>query len=251
LRNEANRDEGCLVVEQSESVLRVVLDRPNYANALNPALVEQLLDALNLGERTAIRALTIAGHRKHFCAGFDLSEIDALSDAELVLRFVRIETLLQRIYHAPFLTVAAVHGHAIGAGVDLLCACEIRIATEGSLFRMPGWHFGIALGTRRLASRIDRSVARSILSSGKSFDARTALQIGLLTQMAPQSEWPAIIAKEVDGRLAISRHAYADLVRTTVLDTREIDMASLVMTASRPGLRERIKAYTRADRNDR
>ncbi|MCR2153265.1 hypothetical protein NSX49_23710, partial [Salmonella enterica] len=76
-------------------------------------------------------------------------ELDAQSEGDLLLRFVRIETLLQRVAASPCLTVGLAHGRNFGAGVDLFGACKWRVSAPDASFRMPGLKFGLVLGTRR------------------------------------------------------------------------------------------------------
>jgi len=64
-----------------------------------------------------------------------------------LLRFVRIEQLLQRLFRVPYPTVALVHGHVFGAGADLFCACQHRFAASDATFRLPGTGFGLVQGT--------------------------------------------------------------------------------------------------------
>ena len=75
-----------------DDVLTLTLNRANKANSLAPDLVEDLITALD--DAGSVRMAIIQGEGKHFCAGFDLSDIDELSDADLLWRFVRIELLL-------------------------------------------------------------------------------------------------------------------------------------------------------------
>jgi len=149
-------------------VTRLTLNRPQKANALSGALVEALLDAVEYACTDGTRLLVIEAAGDHFCAGFDFTGYQDASEGDLALRFIRIETLLQEIHHAPFETLAFAHGRNFGAGADLVAACSQRIAAPGSTFRMPGLRFGVVLGTRRLAARVgaDRATRRTVPSAG-------------------------------------------------------------------------------------
>jgi len=133
-----------LKVERNGDTLTLTLNRPDSANALSPDLVEALLAEITTA--TDIRLCVIKAEGRNFCAGFDLSDIDGLSDGDLLLRFTRIETLLQAVHHAPFPVIALAQGHVIGAGADLFAACWQRIAAPNAKFRFPGWQFELALG---------------------------------------------------------------------------------------------------------
>lgn len=237
-----------LAVERDGRTRHVTLTRPEKSNALSATLVESLLTVLDEAERDGTTLMTFRGAGANFCSGFDLGDLDAQSDGDLVLKLIRIEMLLQRIAHAPFATLALAHGKVLGAGCDIFCSCAQRVATPDAKFRMPGWRFGIALGTRRLVGRVGADAARSILSASRMFGAAEAQTIGFATSLAPQDEWPDVI------EAAIARAALLDPVSQTMLlnltapDTRAADLAALVESASRPGLKLRIEQYRAAEK---
>ena len=140
-----------LQIERMGVVTTLTLNRPDKANALSAALVEALAGAVDAAHHDGTRLLVIKGDGRNFCAGFDFGGFEDASEGDLLLRFVRIETMLQAVYHAPFATLALAQGKNFGAGVDLALACGTRIAAPGAEFRMPGLKFGLQLGTRRLA----------------------------------------------------------------------------------------------------
>ena len=154
-----------LIVLHDGPVTRLTLNRPEKANALSPGLTEALIAAFEAAEQDGTRLMVLSGAGKGFCSGFDLSGFDDLRDGDLVLRIIRIETMLQIVYHVPFPTLALGHGRIMGAGADLFAACSQRIATPDTSFRMPGLAFGIVLGTRRLAARTFTAAAAFPLPS--------------------------------------------------------------------------------------
>lgn len=227
-------------------VTRLTLNRPAKANALSASLVEALINAIEYAGTDGTRLLTIEGGGKHFCAGFDFTGYHEASEGDLVLRFLRIEHLLQQIYHAPFTTLALAHGKIFGAGADIVCASSLRVAAPGTTFRMPGLRFGLVLGTRRLAQRIGTDAARDLLTASRTFDADVALALGFLTQISPPDGWPALTHSLREAVDTLTRPALARLNEHTVPDTRAADMAALVQSASVPGLKERIRIFREA-----
>ncbi|HVT55323.1 MAG TPA: enoyl-CoA hydratase/isomerase family protein [Xanthobacteraceae bacterium] len=232
-----------LKIERQGATLKLTLARPSRANALSESLVETLLAVLDEAGQEDVRLVVFAGEGKHFCSGFDLGDLESARDADLVYRLLRIETLLQHVAHAPFVTLALAHGRVVGAGADLFCACSERVAAPAAAFRMPGWRFGIALGTRRLAARVGADRARSILLESRMFSAEEALAIGFATVVAPETGWPAIQEESARRAQVLDRISSECLLRFTISDTRAADMAALVETASRPGLKKRIMQY--------
>ena len=84
-----------LLIQQAGAVIELILNRPDKANALDAGLVEALLVAVARAANSGARLLTLRGEGRHFCAGFDFSDLDQQSDGDLLHRFVRIEQLLQ------------------------------------------------------------------------------------------------------------------------------------------------------------
>lgn len=232
-----------LLRQHDNHVTRLTLNRAQKANALSASLVEALLDAVEYAATDGTRLLILEGAGPHFCAGFDFTDVQAQSEGDLVLRFIRIETLLQAIYHAPFETLALAHGRVFGAGADIVASCSQRIAAPDTTFRMPGLRFGVVLGTRRLMHRVGADRAREILSTSRSFGSDEALACAFLTSVVPQAEWPAIITGAQSAAEALAPAAAAALRRRTVTDSRAEDMMELARSVSTPGLKERIRRY--------
>ncbi|MEP5730449.1 MAG: enoyl-CoA hydratase/isomerase family protein [Sulfitobacter sp.] len=228
-------------VEKSGPHLTITLVSPDTSNALNVDMVEALISTLSNVDD--VRSCVFLGEGQNFCAGFDLSDIDVLSDGDLLHRFLRIETMLQMIYHAPFPTLAFCQGHVIGAGADLMAACWKRVADPSATFKMPGWNFELALGTRRLANLIGSEQARDLLIDTRRIAAEEALSIGLVSRVAAQSSWAEIIESQIRRSVILPRFSSSTMFGLTRPDTRAQDIASIVATAGRPGLNDRIKAY--------
>jgi enoyl-CoA hydratase/carnithine racemase len=230
-----------LETEQGDGLLRLTLNRPDSANALNPELTESLLDTITRAKD--VRLCVLRGAGRHFCAGFDLSDLENLNDSDLLWRFLRIETLLQAIHHAPFPVVAFGHGQLVGAGADLFAACWRRVAAPDARFRMPGWNFELALGTRRLRRLIGQDAARDLLIDTKVLSAEESLSCGLATDLAAPEQWPALTDELKQRAGALSPRAMQHMLELTAEDSRNDDLAAIVTTAGRPGLKERIIAY--------
>ena len=230
-----------LLIEQKEQQLILTLNRPEASNSLTPELVEAMINALT--NANSIRLCVIKANGKNFCAGFDLSTIDSLSDGDLLHRFVRLETLLQMIHHAPCSVLILAQGHAVGAGADIVAAGGYRVAAPGATFRMPGWQFGIALGTRRLARLIGTDAARDLLIDTKIADAETALSMGLINEISAQPDWASLILRVQQRAMALPETSLNTLMDLTVIDSRASDMAALVASAAEPGLKQRILDY--------
>ena len=229
--------------ERQGATLTLTLDRPAKMNALSGALVDALLEAVEKAHSDGTRLVVFRGEGKNFSAGFDFGGYESQSEGDLLLRFTRIEQLLQVVHHAPFETLALAHGRNFGAGVDLIGACSRRVSTTEATFRMPGLRFGLVLGTRRFALQVGGDTARDILAESKTFGAEEGLDMGFLTQVAGIPEWPEAIARAAEAAAALPPDAHARLVAATRIDTRDADLAELVRSAAAPGLKMRIAEY--------
>ncbi len=228
--------------EAGAGVATAWLDRPERGNALSAAAVDDLIDQVNAAiANPGVHTLIFRGRGAHFCTGFDLSGLESETDATLAARFVRLERLLQAVWHAPMRTAALATGRAWGAGADLFASCDIRAAAPGATFRFPGTAFGILLGTRRLAELVGWDRARPLVSEGVTLDAPAALAAGLATEIVEgdAERWLALrCAPPVADRATL-----AAIREATRPDHRAADLAALERSASRPGLAGRIADY--------
>lgn len=234
-------DDTALISEKDGDLLTLTLNRPENANALSAGLVEALIGALETAGET--RLCVIRGEGRHFCAGFDLSDLPDISDGDLLWRFLRIEHLLQQVHYAPFPVMCFAHGQTVGAGADLFAAGFHRIAAGNTKFRFPGWNFELALGTRRLTRLIGTDAARDLLIDTKVVQAEEAVSLGLATELYDPSDWDYLTSQMLKRANALTPGAIKDMLALTSIDTRKEDIAAIVSTAGRPGLKDRINTY--------
>lgn len=228
----------------------LVLQRLARANAIDASLVDEVMAALD-GIEAAGPAGTLVLRSAHraFSAGFDLSEAETQSEGDLILRFVRIELLLQRLRRGALPSVAVVAGAAYGAGADLALACTWRVGTAGAKFRFPGFRFGLALGTRHLASVAGPQAARGILLENRLIAADEALALGLLTHLVPAEDVDATVAALAASTRDLPAGAAARIHALTRSPSEDADLAEMIRSLAEPGLRDRIATYLKAARS--
>lgn len=234
---------GPLSVSREKQVTTLTLARAQRANALDHDLVEALHAALDGAFADGTRLLVLAGEGDNFCAGFDFGGFESASNAELCWRFVRIEQMLQKLAHAPIDTLALAHGGAFGAGADLLAACTHRVASPHLRLRMPGWKFGLALGTRRLAALIGAEQARQALAEARTWNAAEAMACGLVGRISEPPQWPALVVAAAQAAMSVEASARARLAALTRIDSRAADMAALIESLTEGDLKARIAAF--------
>jgi enoyl-CoA hydratase/carnithine racemase len=231
-------DSAVLHTDRATGVATLTLNRPERGNALSSGLVEALIEGMHTAMTDGcVHTLVLRGQGRHFCTGLDLSDLDHTSDAELLWRLVRIETLLAAVWHAPKRTVAVAQGRTWGAGADLVVACEQRVVLPGATLRFPGAQFGIVLGTRRLALRVGSDAARAVLTQGGELSTSQALACGLATHIE-EPDWNAPVV-DVDTGAALRAATRA----ADGGDRRDEDLAALVRSAALPGLVARVRRY--------
>lgn len=240
------QDDLVLSALDERGVLTVTLNRVAKAHAIDEDMLERLSTEFEKLSSGTIQVLLLKSNGRHFCSGFDLSDHESCSQAELAYRFIRIEQLLQKVRYAPCVTAAVVKGAAYGAGADLVAACQYRVGLPDARFRFPGFQFGVALGTRRLVELIGGERAEQILLQNEIVDAEAALYCGLLNRLTSIDQAEAVIQDIILDGLRLDSQSRRSLFRHTRQDTYDIELAELVRSVTRPGLHSRISSYLAA-----
>ena len=239
-------------------VLHLRLNRPDKGNALSASLVQALGEAVAAASQDAdLRLLMLSGAGRHFCTGFDLSDLDSETDDSLLARFTRVELLLQAVHAAPFRTLALARGRTMGAGADLFAACTERWIVDDATFAFPGSGFGLVLGTTRLTEQVGATTAMRWLEGGATLDTTAALSSGLAnlhtTADGLAAEQARLVERvhRLDAATQRGIHQAIDAARRPRGDAGDAaDLVRLVRSAARPGLRDRIAAYRAAQRKN-
>lgn len=182
-------------IERDGPVARIVMNKPDKANSMTPEFWSELPRLVAaLGRDHTVRCAMISGEGRHFSGGMDLAAFAGIANLfhnepgraafamrELILSLQDAFTAIER---APFPVIAAIHGACIGGAIDLITACDIRIASADAIFAVEEIHIGMAadVGTlQRLPKLIAPSVAAELCYSGRRFDAAEAKAIGLVS----------------------------------------------------------------------
>ena len=181
------------IEQDGDGITWLYLNRPEKRNAMNPRLHEEMVQALDeLSRDDETRVLVLTGAGSAFCAGMDIKEhFRELGDDRP--EFERVEELSQRwrwrqLSTFPKPTIAMVNGHAVGAGLSLALACDIRIASEqaklGTVFRNVGFSgdFGGSYFLQRL---VGIGKARELYFTGEILTADAAGNIGMVNRVVP------------------------------------------------------------------
>jgi 2-(1,2-epoxy-1,2-dihydrophenyl)acetyl-CoA isomerase len=185
-----------VILRRREAVLEIVLNRPEVLNAANRELIGELAAATaEAAEDHTARVVLLRGAGTHFCAGGDITmfgELIRLSPADRRKALYRIvdglHPLLIRLRHMPKPVVAAVQGAAAGFGLSLVLAADLAIAAEDTIFTSGYIHLGVSPDgglTATLAGALGLKRAAELMLLGDRFDARRALELGLVNRLVP------------------------------------------------------------------
>lgn len=222
-----------LLVEHSEGVATLLLNRPESMNSLSVALKEALLAAArDAAADPSVRAVVLAGTGRGFCVGQDLREhvgmLEANDPSPLSTVTEHYNPLIMTIAHMPKPVIAAVNGMAAGAGAGLAFACDFRIAAKTAGFLIAFANVGLTLdsGVSWTLPRIvgqARAVAMSLLA--EPVNAEAALEMGLVNAVVePERVLPA--AQELAARLAAGPTLAYAAIKQSIAHAANSDLES-------------------------
>lgn len=241
-----------LTAQAAGSVITWTLDAPARKNAINPAALAYIRSRCETlqGEVVVLRA---AGSEA-FCAGFDLTALaragppsadagdDELPDATLI-------AATDAMRHANATFVAAVSGYAIGAGVELVCACDLRIASDNAWFQVPAARLGVvyhADGLARIRAVFGDAGAGALLLLGRRLPAAQAQRAGALLDVVPQPQLDEAVAQLV---AALAKGAPQSIAGNRTL-LRALSEATLPADVRQAHADARRRAYGSADHRE-
>jgi enoyl-CoA hydratase/carnithine racemase len=199
--------DGTIRWETRDDVGVATIDRPDRRNALNAELADEL--RARLAGTPGLRAVVLTGEGKAFCAGADLArrfDDVATADGAGTDSFrPAFELLLEAIVDHPAPVIAAINGHALGAGLQLAVACDLRMAQPGAQLGIPASKLGVMLSAAniaRLALLVGQASARDLLFTGRSVDADEALRLGLVHQVVDDARAAGVALADELAHLA-------------------------------------------------
>ncbi len=177
-----------IIVDISDSVATITLNRPEAMNALNSALLGELCTALEDADASEkVRCIIITGSEKAFAAGADISEMADKTFVEMYTkRFFENET--DRFNRTRKPIIAAVAGYALGGGCELAMMCDFIIAADNAKFGQPEINLGVIAGiggTQRLTRYVGKSKSMDMHLTGRFMDAEEAERSGLVSRVVP------------------------------------------------------------------
>lgn len=178
----------CVEYSKEDGIATLTINRPDALNALNRDVLEKISEYVNMVSMVdGIRALIVKGAGdKAFIAGADIKQMEKMSPMEM-LDFCQLgQDVSLSLERAPFVTIAAVNGYALGGGLEMALACDFIYATPESKLGLPEVNLGIIPGfggTQRLTRAVGTRLAKEMILSGKIIDAHEAYRIGIVNQL--------------------------------------------------------------------
>ncbi len=207
-----------LQVERHGTVAVLTVNRPEVLNALNEAVMRELLHFLQeSADKAACRALILIGAgSKAFIAGADIKQMSGMNHQQM-LRFCELgQRVTMALEQAPFLTIAAVNGYALGGGLEMALACDFIYASQSAKMGLPEVTLGIIPGfggTQRLARAIGTRQAKEVIMNGKMLSAEQAHNLGLVNRVCSDAALLEDCLETAQGMVKYSALAIAQIKR--------------------------------------
>ncbi len=212
------------------AVATITMSRPEAMNALNRKVLSELKEALaKIRANRVVRAVILTGEGNAFVSGADIREMQALAGRPAAIRaFTQFgQGVLRDIESLPQPVIAAVNGFALGGGLELALACDIRIASSDARLGFPEVSLGIIPGlggTQRTTRLAGRGVAAELILSGEVIGAEEAARRGLVNRVVPPQALQST-ARELAERIASRGPVAVAMAKAAILAAEQLPLA--------------------------
>jgi enoyl-CoA hydratase len=225
-----------ILIDVEAHVAHLRINRPDKANSMNELFWEEFPKAMaELDENTAVRAIVISGEGKHFSSGIDVSMLMGMKQimtsgdigraAEKLKKFIlRLQNSLSSAENCSKPVIACIHGACIGAGVDLITACDLRYCSEDANFCVKEADMGIIadVGTlQRLPKIVSIGIASELALTARNVSGKEAEQIHLVNKCLPTPEEAIEYAKKIAANIAEKSPLVIRGTKKIILYTRD------------------------------
>lgn len=238
-------------VEGSTAV--VAVNRPQALNALNQDVLQELaLVADVITQDPGVRVAIFTGEGRAFVAGADISQIADLNNAFDAREFSLLgQAVMGEIAALPVPSIAAINGFALGGGLELALACDLRVASSKAKLGLPEVGLGIIPGfggTQRLMRLVGRGRAMDLIFTGRHVPAEEALQLGIVNRVAEDAlaaalELAQTISKNGPVALALAKEAMTRGENLDLSEALEIEADLFGLSATTQDMKEGTKAF--------
>lgn len=211
----------------SGRVATITIDRPARRNAVDVAACNAIAAAVGQSLADGARAIVLTGAGGHFCSGADLTGVEDRGFR------AAIRGCLDSLRAAPVVTIAAVDGAAMGAGVQFAVACDLRVATPAARFGVPATKLGLAVDhvtVQQVATLVGGSQARAMLLAAEEIAGQRAYELGMVNRIGTRDDAQAWAA-EIAARAPLTIAAHKLALNRLEPDLADADVAAAVDAA--------------------
>lgn len=210
--------------EKRDGIATITINRPATLNALDEEIFLEILSRLEDAEKDEnVKVVVITGAgEKAFCVGLDLETVKGINPINAWETTRRGQKLTLAIEELGKPVIAAINGYALGGGLELAMACDIRIASENARVGQPEVNVGLIPGlggTQRLPRLVGKGIAKELVFTGKIIDAKTAERIGLVNMVVPPERLKSAVeelAKEIMSKAPIAIKLAKELINNSI-----------------------------------
>ncbi|HYX81085.1 MAG TPA: enoyl-CoA hydratase/isomerase family protein [Gemmatimonadales bacterium] len=245
-----------ILVQATAGVLTLTLNRPERRNAIDTAMIDALIAALERADLdSGVRVIAIRGAGRDFCAGMDLNELLASADHTIeqnrhaALHFARVFVRMRTL---PKPIVALVHGRALAGGCGLATACDLLLATESAQFGYPEVQRGFvpAIVMTMLRRTVGEKVAFDLATTGRVLDGTEAAAAGLASRVYEDADFEEqagevlrVLAEASPSALAFTKQQFYQLDGLSFDDGLRLGADVNAVSRSTPDFRAALRAF--------
>ncbi len=221
--------EAALRVERRGGLVRCTLDRPPL-NLLEPGLIASLRSTfITLAADPTVRVAVVTGAGRAFTGGMDVRVLRDLDAAGATALITALHDAIDAVHRAPFPVIAAVNGHALGAGFELALACDLRVAVVEATLGLPEVRVGVpsVIQAALLPPLVGPGRAAELLLTGATIGAREALAWGLVNRVVEREGLEPAVETMVEAILACGPGAVR-LQKALIVRWRESELTAAV-----------------------
>lgn len=247
--------ESPLLIETTDAVRTITVNRPDKLNALNSATLDALHEAFDAAAADAdVRVVVLTGAgEKAFVAGADISEMNGLPPVEGRDFSLRGQRMMRRVEKMPKPVIAAVNGFALGGGLELAMCCHLRIAGDNAKVGQPEINLGLIPGfggSQRLLRLAGRAATLELCLTGAPIGAERARELGIVNRVVPAADLQAEtlkLASQLANAAPLALRAMLDCVNIGgecgIEEGLEYESAQFGLVFSTDDMREGTTAF--------
>ena len=222
-----------VLTQRRDQIFEIVLNRVDKRNAIHWPMLQELGAAIDQAEQTpGVRAVIVRGEGAGFSSGIDLQAFSQLSETfgeNWAVHMLNVtgafQAIVTKFERSSLPTIALLHGYALGLGLELALACDLRYAAPGTKLGLPETRLGIIPdvgGTTRLTRLIGPARAKEVIFTGRMIDVAEAERLGIVNAVAPNDELRAR-GDSLAGEIALSAPLAVTYAKRVIDGVAEID----------------------------